>query len=75
MVGIKEHPEFKFEENIQNIQQPRRYVNAIPVVNNNNINNINNNINNNMLNNVGIRERNRRGGIANIYISFSSNLN
>ena len=66
MVGIKEHPEFKFEENIQNIQQPRRIVNAIP--------NANNNMLNNILNNERLLERNRRG-IANIYINFREYIN
>jgi len=65
MVGIKEYPEFKFDENIQ---QSRRYVNAIPIDNNN------------LLNNAGILgriRRIRRGGrreISNFYQVFSGNI-
>ena len=65
MVGIKEYPEFKFDENIQ---QSRRYVNAIPIDNNN------------VLNNAGILgriRRIRRGGrreISNFYQVFSGNI-
>ena len=65
MVGIKEYPEFKFDENIL---QSRRYVNAIPIDNNN------------VLNNAGILgriRRIRRGGrreISNFYQVFSGNI-
>ena len=65
MVGIKEYPEFKFDENIL---QSRRYVNAIPINNNN------------VLNNAGILgriRRIRRGGrreISNFYQVFSGNI-